>query len=133
MEVLAPGLEGVVKVVVAPHMSATAYDSGPVNGLATPAMVGLMEAACMRAVAGAMEPGQSSVGVHLDIEHLAPTPVGMAVVAHAWLERVEGRRLFFRLRVEDEVGEIGRGRHERVLVNLEKFEARIRQRRGLPA
>lgn len=133
MPALEPGLEGVIKVVVEARMSATAYDSGPVSGLATPAMVGLMEAACMRAVAGAMAPGQSSVGVRLDIEHLAPTPVGMMVVARARLEKVEGRRLYFRLRVDDEVGEIGRGTHERVLIDLQKFEARIRQRGGLRA
>jgi fluoroacetyl-CoA thioesterase len=132
---LEPGLEGIVKVVVDGSMTATAFDSGPVNGLATPAMVALMEAACMRAVAGAMAPGQSSVGVHLDVEHLAPTPVGMRVVARARLERVEERMLFFSVRAEDEAGEIGRGTHQRVLIDLARFEERIerRGRGGLPA
>jgi fluoroacetyl-CoA thioesterase len=128
MNVLEPGLEGTVKVVVDAGMIATAFGSGPVSGLATPAMVGLMEAACMRAVAEAIAPGQSSVGVHLDVEHLAPTPVGMAVVARARLERVEGRKLFFTVRAEDEAGEIGRGTHERVLIDLAQFEARIGRR-----
>jgi fluoroacetyl-CoA thioesterase len=132
---LEPGLEGIVKVTVEKRMTATAFDSGPVDGLATPALVALMEAACMRAVAGAMVPGQSSVGVHLDVEHLAPTPVGMAVVVRARLERVENRKLHFTVRAEDEAGEIGRGTHERVLIDLERFEQRIsrRGRGGLPA
>ena len=135
MTALDPGLEGIVKVVVDAGMTATAFDSGPVDGLATPAMVALMEAACMRAVADAMAPGQSSVGVHLDVEHLAPTPVGMAVVARARLLRVEDRKLYFSVRAEDQAGEIGRGTHERVLIDLAQFEARIKRRRrgGLPA
>jgi fluoroacetyl-CoA thioesterase len=134
MNVLEPGLEGTTKVVVDAGMTASAFDSGPVDGLATPALVALMEAACMRAVAEAMAPGQSSVGVHLDVEHLAPTPVGMAVVARARLEHVDGRRLMFAVWAEDEAGEIGRGTHERVLIDLARFEERMKQRRrgGLP-
>jgi fluoroacetyl-CoA thioesterase len=89
-----------------------------------------MEGASVAAVAASLAPGQSTVGTRVDVAHLAPTPVGMSVAVEAVLEEVDGRRLVFSVRARDEVGEVGRGTHERFIVDLESFEERLRNRVG---
>lgn len=125
---LTPGLVGRTRAVVTQSMTAAAVGSGLVAGLATPTMVALMESASIDALSGMLPPGLSSVGTRIDIEHLAPTPVGMAVVAEARLDRVEGRRLTFSLTASDEVGQVGRGVHERYVIELGSFEKRLAAR-----
>lgn len=122
------GLEAEVEAEVTEAMTAAAVGSGLVAGLSTPSMVGLMEGAAVQAISAHLQPGTSTVGSRLDITHLAPTPVGMRVQAHAVLEEVDGRRLVFRVSVTDEVGEVGAGVHERYLIDLARFEERIKAR-----
>lgn len=103
------GHEGSVEKRVDQTMTAAAVGSGAVEGLSTPSMIALMEAAAIRAVGGVPE-GHSTVGTHIDVRHLAPTPVGMMVVAKAVVCEVDGRRVVFSLTANDEAGliEIGR-------------------------
>jgi fluoroacetyl-CoA thioesterase len=122
------GSTGSVTIVVDDASTAAAVGSGLVPGLSTPTMVGLMEGAAVAAIDRQLEPGVSTVGSRIDVEHLAPTPVGMRVVAEATLESVEGRRLTFAVRASDEVGEIGRGTHVRYLIDLASFAERLRTR-----
>ena len=122
------GAAGSVELVVTDASTAAAVGSGLVPGLSTPTMVGLMEGAAIAAIDGQLEPGASTVGTRIDVEHLAPTPVGMRVVAEATLEAVEGRRLAFAVRATDEVGEIGRGTHVRYVIDLASFAERLRTR-----
>lgn len=122
---LTAGLVGRARAVVTKSMTAAAVGSGLVEGLATPTMVALMESASIDALSSSLPPHLSSVGTRIDVEHLAPTPVGMAVVAKARLEEVEGRRLMFAVTASDEVGEIGRGVHERFVVELASFERKV--------
>lgn len=122
------GLQASVSTVVVEAITAISQGTGPVHSLATPAMAVLMERAAVRAVADHLAPGQSTVGSHLDISHLAPTPVGMTVRAMAKLVGIEGRRLLFEVSAEDASGVVGRGTHERVVINLEAFEAKMRSR-----
>jgi fluoroacetyl-CoA thioesterase len=127
-EVIQPGLEGVVRLVVAEEHTAQHLGSGAVKVLATPQMVLLMERAGVAAVDHLLPEGYRTVGAHLDVRHLAPTPVGLEVVATAKLIEVEGRRLTFRVEVHDEVELVGDGIHERAIINLQKFGERVAQK-----
>ncbi len=123
------GHEGSIEARVDQTMTAAAIGSGAVEGLSTPSMIALMEAAAIRAV-GDVPEGHVSVGTHIDVRHLAPTPVGMRVVAKAVVSEVEGRRVVFSLTASDEAGPIGEGTHERYIVRLEGFVERLRDRAG---
>ncbi|MEE8392231.1 MAG: thioesterase family protein [Anaerolineae bacterium] len=120
---LAPGLTGEVEIVVTEADTAARLGSGLVPVLGTPALVGLMEGASVRALTGHLPPSRTSVGGRIDVRHLAPTPVGMRVRACAKLLEVEGRRLIFHVGAWDEVEQIGEATHERFIIDEEKFVA----------
>jgi fluoroacetyl-CoA thioesterase len=101
--------------------TAIAYRSGEVPVLATPRIIALVEEAAVAAVHPGLEPGASTVGVRVQIEHISPTPVGGTVTAEATLEKVEGRRLVFHVSARDERGLIAAGKVTRVLVDVERF------------
>ena len=96
-----PGLKGSTEIVVGAQHTAPHIGSGRVHVLATPVMVNLMEAAALQTVEGLLPAGHQTVGIHLDITHVAATPVGMRVRAHAELARIEKRTLTFRVDAED--------------------------------
>ena len=127
---LVPGAKGMQGIVVGPHHTAAHVGSGRIPVLATPVMVNLMEAAALAAVEAQLPPGQQTLGTRVDVTHIAATPVGMRVTAHALLVKVEGRKLTFRVHAEDERELIGEGTHERVIVNAERFERRVRDKAG---
>jgi fluoroacetyl-CoA thioesterase len=110
-------------------MTADRWGNPGVLVLATPHLVGLFEATAVRAIKDHLEPGQSSVGTHVDIRHLKATPVGDTVTLTAEVTAVDGRRLTFNVRAEDSEGLAGEGTHERVLVDLERFMRRVASRR----
>lgn len=124
------GLSACVEAQVEKGMTAAAVGSGLVSGLSTPSLIALMESAAVRALGPVLAEGESSVGTRLDVRHLAPTPVGMRVQARATLQEIEDRRLVFTVSVEDEVGEVGRGTHERYLIDLASFQERLAKRGG---
>lgn len=123
-----PGLEGTVEIVVGEAHTAPHVGSGRVHVLATPIMINLMEAAALQAVEGLLPAGHQTVGIHLDVTHVAATPVGMRVRAHAELTRIDGRTLWFRVHAEDEKERIGEGGHERIVINLARFDARMQEK-----
>lgn len=123
MQIL-PGLTGEATTPVTSDNTALALGSGTVAVFATPALAALMEAAAVDALRTVLDDGQTSVGVHLDIQHLAATPVGMSVRAEARLMTVEGRRLTFRVAAFDGVEQVGVGTHQRVVVDTERFMSR---------
>jgi len=125
-----PGLTGTAEIVVGTRDTAPHVGSGKIGVLATPIMVNLMEAAALQAVERFMPPGHQTVGTHLDVKHFAATPVGLRVVAHAELAKVEGRTLTFRIRAEDEREPIGEGFHERLIINVERFDVRMQKKLG---
>ena len=102
--------------------------SGRIHVLATPVMINLIEAAALAAVEQSLPEQHQSLGTRLDISHVAATPVGMRVRATAEVVGVEGRTIRFRVRAEDEHDLIGEGTHERVVVNLERFDERVREK-----
>ncbi|MEA2935910.1 MAG: fluoroacetyl-CoA thioesterase [Variibacter sp.] len=122
---IAPGLEGKADLVVAAEHTAPKIGSGRVHVLATPVMINLIEAAALDAIEHLLPAGHQSLGTHLDVTHVAATPVGMRVSATAKLVAVEGRKLMFRVEARDEVELIGEGTHERVIVDVERFDRRI--------
>ncbi len=93
--------------------------------LATMAMVGFVESACLKCVSGHLDPGEHSVGVHVGISHVAATPAGMEIRAEVELVAVEGRRLSFAVKVFDEAGLIGEGRHQRAVIVVARFLERV--------
>ena len=123
MQIL-PGLTGEATTTVTSDNTALAMGSGTVDVFATPALAALLEAAAVNAVRAVLEDGQTSVGVHPDVQHLAATPVGMTVRAEARLMTVEGRRLTFRVSAFDGVEQVGVGTHQRVIVDTERFMSR---------
>ena len=121
---LKPGLTASTEIMVGTRDTAPHVGSGKVKVLATPVMVSLMEEAALNAVEGLLPPGYQTVGTHLDVTHTAATPVGMRVSAHAELVAIEGRRLRFRVTANDEADPIGEGVHDRIIVELARFDAR---------
>ena len=92
---------------------------------ATAYMVGFVEATCIEGMKPYLTTGQGSVGIHVDMSHAAATPVGMDVTAEVELVAVEGRRLRFRVECRDEKDVIGTGFHERFVIDVPKFLARV--------
>ena len=119
------GLKGYVETLVTEQHTAPHVGSGRVHVLATPVMVNLMEAAALQAVEGRLPQGYQTVGTHLDITHVAATPVGMHARAYAELSKIEKRTLTFKVHAEDDKERIGEGIHERVIINLERFDIRM--------
>lgn len=123
-----PGFKGTAQITVGPQHTAPHVGSGRVKVLATPVMVNLMEAAALQAVEGLLPEGHQTVGIHLDVRHFAATPVGMRVTACAELTGVEGRSLTFRVHAEDEKEPIGDGTHERIIINVARFDRRMQEK-----
>ena len=129
-EQLRPGLIGAYRIVVADEHTAPFVGSGKVRVLATPVLINLFEAAALACCEHLLPAGHQSLGIHLDVRHVAATPVGMAVNARAELVKVDGRTLSFRVEASDERELIGDGLHERVVVNVERFDARVQKKFG---
>ena len=128
---LAPGLEHELRFTVpvgktVPYLypESAGFAAMP-EVLATGFMVGLVEWACIEAIAPHLDDGELSLGVHVDLSHDAATPPGLEVVARVRLERVEGRRLTFAAEAHDGVDRICAGRHERFVVDRARFEASV--------
>ena len=128
MDKLVTGLSGESQTVVAKANTAKHLGSGGVEVFATPEMVRLMERAGVAAVDHLLPEGQRTVGVALDVKHLAATPLGMTVTARAELVTVEGRRLTFRVEAFDDVEQVGEGTHQRYIVDVARFQGRIEKK-----
>ena len=122
------GLVGTYGIVVADEHTAPFVGSGKVRVLATPVMINLFEAAALACCEQHLPPGHQSLGIHLDVRHIAATPVGMRVDATAELVKIDGRTLTFRVAAHDERELIGDGLHERVVVNVERFDQRVQKK-----
>ena len=127
---LRPGLSGKSELVVGEQHTAPRVGSGAIHVLATPVMINLIEAAALAAVERLLPPGYQSLGTVLNVRHIAATPVGMRVTASATVRKVEGRTLHFDVAARDERELIGDGTHERVVVNVEKFDQRVKRKLG---
>jgi fluoroacetyl-CoA thioesterase len=127
---LTPGLAGSAELKVAVEHTAPSIGSGLVPVLATPVMINVIEAAALAAVEHLLPAGHQSLGIHLDVRHFAATPIGMQVRATAELIGVDGRTLTFRVEARDDKEPIGDGSHQRVVVNVARFDARVQKKLG---
>ncbi len=123
-----PGLISELRHVVVEADTAASYASGLVPTLSTPHLIALMENAARAAVEPGLLSEQSTVGVRVDMQHLAPTPVGMEVRVQARLVAVEGRRLRFHVDAWDTVEKIGTCEHERFVIDWDRFLARVQEK-----
>ncbi len=125
-----PGLHTEIEHVVTEQETAASYGSGLVPVLSTPHLIALMESAARAVVAPYLAEGQTTVGTHVNMRHLAATPVGMKVRIKATLTEAKGRRLHFSVEAFDEVERIGEAEHERFIIDTERFMRRVREKAG---
>ncbi|MHC6153993.1 thioesterase family protein [Bradyrhizobium elkanii] len=126
MKRISTGTTGRFTLVVKPeHLANRFKDSILPPVLATPVMIMAMENAALNAVRDYLEPGESMVGTMVNVQHLAATVVGQTVTAMAEVTAVDGRRIAFSVRASDEIEEIGKGTHERMVVELAKLRKRL--------
>ena len=122
------GLTGTAQLLVGPEHTASFVGSGRIAVLATPVMINVIEAAALNAIEHLLPAGHQSLGIHLDVTHVAATPVGLRVTATAAVLRVEGRTITFRVEARDEVEAIGSGIHQRVVVSEARFDERVQRK-----
>lgn len=122
---LEPGLRAEISHSVTEDDTASALGSGDVPVLATPRVLAWLEGATVAAVADHLEPGQTTVGISVSLEHLAASPVGAEVVARAELETVDGRRLTFHVQAVSGTDVIAAGHVERAAVDRHRFVSKL--------
>jgi fluoroacetyl-CoA thioesterase len=125
MTPLQVGARSDLTIIVTDDLTAQAMGSGTLPVLATPAMIALMEGAAMAAIEDSLLDGQSSVGIEINVRHMAATPVGEEIIASAIVTQIEGRRLTFEVRAWDRKELIGEGTHVRYLIDISRFMARV--------
>ncbi len=123
-----PGLSGTADLIVGPEHTAPFVGSGRIAVLATPVMINVIEAAALAAVEHLLPTGHQSLGIHLDVSHIAATPVGLRVSATAEVVGVEGRTITFRVEAHDDFEPIGGGTHRRVVVSVARFDERVQRK-----
>jgi len=127
-----PGIKNQLRQTVTDQMTADRVGSGLAQVFATPMMIALMEKTCADSVAPLLPAGQSTVGTHIDVSHCSATPVGMDVWCDSELIDVDRRRLLFSVKAYDPCGLIGEGKHERFIVDNERFQQRTDSKRHTP-
>lgn len=119
---LQPGASEEQTITTTPDMGITHLGPDAPSMYSTPAMISLIEATCVRLMSRYVDPGEQSVGFHVDVRHLAPTPVGKQVTAKVTLRAIEGRRYRFDVECWNEDGvKIGEGLHERAVIEISRF------------
>ena len=118
------GIKGRQETTVTAANIATNVGSGKVKVFATPMMISLIEKAAVLSIEPYLEPGQSSVGTHINVSHCSATPLGMTVWTETEVTEIDRRRVTFSVKAYDERGLIGEGTHERFIIDIEKFQAK---------
>ena len=122
---LQPGVSDEQTITTTKEMGIVHLGPDAPSMYSTPAMVSLIEATCVRLMTRYVDPGEQSVGFHIDVRHLAPTPIGKQVTAKVTLQKIDGRRYTFDVEVTNEDGvKIGQGIHERALIDISRFAQR---------
>ena len=134
-DTLQPGIESEftfhipgTKTVPALYPESAEFQEMPVV-FATGFLVGFLEWTCIRAVNPHLDwPAEQTVGTHIDVSHVAATPAGFDVTAKVKLIEVNGRRLLFEVEAHDGVEMISKGKHERFIINKDKFVAKMKEK-----
>jgi fluoroacetyl-CoA thioesterase len=131
MQSIPVGATGSFSLLVLPeHLAGRFKDVTLPPVLATPVMIMIMENAALNAIKPYLDAGESALGTHVDVRHLAATPAGQRVTGEAKVTRVDGRRIEFSIRATHGNEEIGVGTHERVVVQLSKLAERMKAKFG---
>ncbi len=120
------GISFTVDHIVTSEDTASAYGSGSLEVLATPAMIALMEKTSMEAIEPYLEKGEATVGTMVNIQHLKATPVGGSITFRSVLTETDGRRLVFEVTASDRSGTIGTGKHERFIIDENRFIEKLK-------
>ena len=115
------GMKGTAENLCEREDTALEVGSGSLLVYATPCMAALMEGAACAAIEEALNEGETTVGIELNLKHIAATPVGLEVRAEAEVTAVEGKIYSFQITAYDEAGKIGEATHKRALVNSQRF------------
>ncbi len=129
MPELKPGIRGEQTAVVTAEIAINFLGQEDARVLATPHLIGLLEMTARNSLKDVLDPGFDTVGTEVSIKHLSATPMGMQVTFRSELTEVDGRRVRFRVEAFDEKEKIAEGSHERFVVNVERFTARLREKR----
>jgi len=124
------GAKGEFQMLVTSEVAITFLGTEGPRVLSTPHMIGFMEMTCRNTVLPLLDAGYDTVGTHVNVAHLAASPIGMSVTFTAEVIRVDGRRVEFRVEARDEKEKIGEGTHERAIINIAKFATRLAQKQG---
>lgn len=122
------GLKGTSTLTVGHEHTAAKVGSGVIPVLATPVMINVIEAAALTCAEHLLPAGHQSLGIRLDVSHIAATPVGMTITAEATVTKVDGRTIHFAVACRDEKELIGEGTHQRVVVDVTRFAERVRRK-----
>jgi fluoroacetyl-CoA thioesterase len=123
-----PGMTHELKVRTQPEDSAQKFYPHLPDVFATPFLAGLMERVSAELINMHLQAGEQSVGISMDLKHMAATPLGMEINVKTEVTAVEGRKLTFRLEAFDEVEKIGEATHERFVIQADKFNARVAEK-----
>lgn len=123
------GIKGHQETIVTKDNVATNVGSGLVQVFATAMMIALMERAATLSIEPALEPGEGSVGIRVDVSHCSATPIGMRVWADTEVIDIDRRKITFSVKAYDECGLIGEGTHERFIINNAKFMAKTQSKK----
>ena len=112
-----------IKKIVTDELTATAAGSGALRVFGTPYLAAMMENAALEYIARELPEGKSTVGVKVSVEHTAPTPVGMEVTVRVRVTDISanGKLIDFEMEAFDAAGSIGTGRHQRAIIDIERF------------
>ena len=131
MQSIPVGASGSFSLMVEPeHLASRFKDSTLPPVLSTPVMIMVMENAALNALKPYLEPGESALGTHVDVRHLAATPAGRRVTGEARVTRVDGRRIEFSIRATDGAEDIGAGTHERMVIQIARLAERMKAKFG---
>ncbi|WBW97945.1 thioesterase family protein [Oceanirhabdus sp. W0125-5] len=120
------GMKTTLEITVGKEDTASSYGSGAVEVFATPAMIALMENTAKTVVDECLEEDFTTVGIAISTNHIKATPIGMKVKCEATVEKVEGKKIEFKVIAWDEVGKIGEGCHTRYIINVDKFMSKLK-------
>jgi fluoroacetyl-CoA thioesterase len=124
------GTKGERKLLVTSEVAISFMGAEGARVLATPQMILYMERTCRETVLPLLEPGHDTVGTHVNVAHLAATPIGMMVTFSCEVIGVNDRRIQFRVEARDEKDKIGEGTHERAIVNVARFATRVAEKKA---
>ncbi|WP_438274911.1 thioesterase family protein [Nitrobacter sp.] len=126
MSIIPLGTTGSFTLDVKPeHLASQVKNPALPDVLATPIMILVMENAALNAISRYLKPEERALGTEIDVRHFAATPVGLRVVATAVVTKVDGRRIVFDVTAHDEIEEIGKGTHERTIIDLHRLQQRL--------